>query len=122
MRVILIRWAILTAGVAAAAALVGGIDIDGGFWTYVWVSAILGLVNAVVRPILLVLTLPLTILTFGLFLVVLNALMLGLTDWLSDKITVDGFWTAVLGAVVISLVSWALNSLLRGEGRSGWNA
>lgn len=80
------------------------------------VALIFGLVNFVVKPIVQLLTLPLFIVTLGLFTLVVNALMLLLTSWLADKLDlsfhVDGFWTAVLGGLIISIVSWALNVVL----------
>jgi putative membrane protein len=84
--------------------------------TLVLVALIFGLVNAVVKPITKLLSLPLLILTLGLFTLVINALMLMLTSWLAEQFDlafhVEGFWTAVLGALVISLVSWAVNVVL----------
>lgn len=112
MRTLLIRWAILAVGIAAAAWLFDGVEVAGGFWSYVWVAAILGLVNAVVRPILILLTLPLTILSLGLFILVVNAITLGITDWLTTAIDIDGFWTTLFAALVISLVSWALSAAI----------
>lgn len=80
------------------------------------VALIFGLVNFVVKPIVQLLTLPLFIVTLGLFTLVVNALMLLLTSWLADKLDlsfhVEGFWTAVLGGLIISIVSWALNVVL----------
>jgi putative membrane protein len=85
-------------------------------WTLVLVALLFGLVNFVVKPVVKLLTLPLFILTLGLITLVINALMLLLTSWLADKLDlgfhVDGFWTAVLGALIISVVSWALNLAL----------
>lgn len=66
-----------------------------------------------VRPVLILLTLPLTVLTFGLFLFVVNAITLAMTDWLSTAIDIDGFWTTLLAAAVISLVSWVLSEAVR---------
>ncbi|MEV6883193.1 phage holin family protein [Streptomyces sp. NPDC051135] len=84
--------------------------------TLIVVALVFGLVNMVVKPIVQVLTFPLFILTLGLFTLVVNALMLLLTSWMADKLDlsfhVDGFWTAVLGALIISIVSWALNAFL----------
>ncbi|MFI6702251.1 phage holin family protein [Streptomyces sp. NPDC101062] len=84
--------------------------------TLVLVALLFGLVNFLVKPVLKLLTLPLFILTLGLFTLVVNALMLLLTSWLADKLSlsfqVEGFWTAVLGGLVISVVSWALNVAL----------
>lgn len=110
MRNLLIRWAILALAVSAAAWLFDGVEVEGGFWSYVWVAAILGLLNAVVRPIILLLTLPITVLTLGLFILVVNAITLSITVWLSSSIEIDGFGTTVLAAAVISLVSWAVSA------------
>lgn len=112
MRGVLVRWAILTAGIAVAARLFDAVEVSGGFWGHVWVAAILGLVNAVVRPVLILLTLPITLLTLGAFLLVVNAMSLGLVDWLSRTLEIDGFWWTLLAAAVISLVSWGLDAVL----------
>ncbi|MEV5310778.1 phage holin family protein [Streptomyces sp. NPDC052610] len=84
--------------------------------TLLIVALIFGLVNFLVKPIVKLLSLPLLILTLGLFTLVVNALMLLLTSWLADKLDigfhVEGFWTAVLGGLIISIVSWALNVVL----------
>ncbi|MFD5425375.1 phage holin family protein [Streptomyces sp. NPDC127084] len=84
--------------------------------TLVLVALLFGLVNFFVKPIAKLLTLPLFVITLGLFTLVINALMLLLTSWLADKLDlgfhVEGFWTAVLGGLVISIVSWALNIVL----------
>ncbi|MFD3308029.1 phage holin family protein [Streptomyces sp. NPDC058694] len=84
--------------------------------TLLLVALVFGLVNVLVKPIVQVLTFPLFILTLGLITLVINALMLLLTSWLADKLDlsfhVEGFWTAVLGGLIISIVSWALNVVL----------
>ncbi|MGW1745338.1 phage holin family protein [Streptomyces sp. NPDC002092] len=84
--------------------------------TLIVVALIFGLVNFLVKPIVKVLTFPLFILTLGLITLVVNALMLLLTSWLADKLDlsfhVEGFWTAVLGGLIISIVSWALHIVL----------
>jgi len=84
--------------------------------TLILVALIFGIVNFLVKPVVKLLSLPLLILTLGLFTLVVNALMLMLTSWLADKLDlsfhVDGFWTAVLGGLIISIVSWALNVVL----------
>src|SRR6267142_6376807 len=105
------RVLINTAALALAARLVPGIFVAN------WRSAllaglVLGLVNALVRPVLVILTFPLTLLTLGLFLLVLNAFCLALTAWLVSGLHVNGFWPAVLGALVISLVSWVLTAFV----------
>ncbi|WP_328681532.1 phage holin family protein [Streptomyces sp. NBC_00343] len=85
-------------------------------WTLLLVALVFGLVNFLVKPIVKLLTFPLFILTLGLITLVVNALMLMLTSWLADKLDlsfhVEGFWTAVLGGLIISVVSWALNVVL----------
>ncbi|RVU27241.1 phage holin family protein [Streptomyces antnestii] len=87
--------------------------------TLLVVALIFGLVNFLVKPIVKVLTFPLFILTLGLITLVVNALMLLLTSWVADQLDlsfhVDGFWTAVLGGLIISVVSWALNVVLPEE-------
>ncbi|GAA3795409.1 MULTISPECIES: phage holin family protein [Streptomyces] len=84
--------------------------------TLIIVALIFGLVNFLVKPIVKLLTFPLFILTLGLITLVVNALMLLLTSWLADKLDlsfhVEGFWTAVLGGLIISIVSWALHVVL----------
>jgi putative membrane protein len=78
---------------------------------------VLGVINAIVRPILVVLTLPITLVTLGFFLLVLNAFCLWLTSVFVDGFTVAGFWAAFLGALLISLVSWILTAFLSDSGR-----
>ncbi|MFJ8586253.1 phage holin family protein [Streptomyces sp. NPDC093595] len=84
--------------------------------TLVLVALVFGVVNVLVKPVVKLLTLPLFILTLGLFTLVVNALMLLLTSWLADMLDlnfhVEGFWTAVLGGLIISVVSWTLNVVL----------
>jgi putative membrane protein len=109
---------------AVAAGLIGGISVGQGTTgeralTLLAVAAIFGLVNAIVRPIVRLISLPLFILTLGLFTFVVNALMLLLTAWIGDQFDlafeVDGFWSALLGALVISVVTFILNVLLPDE-------
>lgn len=82
-------------------------------------ALVFGLVNAVVRPVLVLLSLPLTILTLGLFLLVVNAAMLGLTALLLPGFRVDGFGAALLGAIVVSVVSWGATRVFGGPGGGG---
>ena len=104
---------LLLNGVAVflAANLIPGISVAGP-GTALIAGIILGFVNAIVRPVLFLLTLPFTILTLGLFIFVLNAICLALAAWLVPGFTVSGFGAALVGAIVISLVSWLLNALL----------
>ena len=111
---LLIRWAVLAGAFAITAWLLSGLDVSGGFWGYLWVSAVFGIVNALLGTILRILTLPLTILTLGLFLIVVNALLLEITDRLTDRLMIDEFWwTAIWAAIIISLASMLLSSLVR---------
>ena len=107
---------LLLNGVAiiVAAYLLPGIHIDGPFAALV-AGVILGFVNAIIRPVLFVLTLPLTLVTLGLFIFILNAICFALTAWLVPGFSVDGFWWALLGALLVSIVSWILNGLFVGK-------
>ena len=103
---------------ASAAADVAGNESLGTVLAYLFIGLIFGLVNAIVRPIISFLSLPVTILTLGLFTIVINALMLVLTAWLSSftpvEFVVDSFfWTAILGSLIISLVSLVVGTLTR---------
>jgi len=81
------------------------------FATALIVALVLGLINAILRPLLILLTLPVTLLTLGLFIFVINALLFQLADKLIDGFNVGGFWSALFGSIVYSLISWALSSL-----------
>jgi putative membrane protein len=110
---LLIRWALLAVAFAVTSWILDGMDISGGFWGYVWVSALFGIVNAIIGTVLRIFTLPLTIITLGLFSIVVNALMLSLTDALTDHLTIDEFWwTAIWAAILVSLVSVILDLVL----------
>lgn len=108
---LLLRWAVLALAVWLAATVVPGVHIRGGFLTTLWVALLFGLVNAFLGPILRVLSFPFTLATLGLFALVVNALLVAITAWLSSKFDVDGFWSAFLAALVISLVSMVFNRL-----------
>ncbi len=107
-----------------AAAILPGIMLGDGddstarnVGTALLVGAILGVINVAIKPILAILSLPLIVLTLGLFLVIVNALMLGLLSWLSDQLDLafhvqDFFWDAVLGAIIVSIVSWAVSIVI----------
>ena len=118
---LLLRLLASAVALAIAAGLVDGISVGPGTdreraLTLLGVAIIFGLVNAIVRPILRLLTLPLVVLTLGLFLLVLNALMLLLTEWIAKQFDlafqVDGFWSAVLGALIVTIVSFLINIVL----------
>ncbi|GAC1440806.1 MAG: phage holin family protein [Mycobacteriales bacterium] len=109
MRKLAIRWVVLTVAVFVAAAVVPGVHVRGGVLTYLWVALLFGLVNAVLGPFLRLLALPFTLLTLGLFALVVNAILVAVTAALSSKFDVDGFVSAFLAALVISLISTVLN-------------
>jgi putative membrane protein len=112
----LIRAAISALGLWVASHLLAGLSFDTP--TKLLIAAlVLGVVNALVRPIAFILTLPITILTLGLFLLVLNAAMIGLVAWLVPGFQVSGFWTALGAGLIVSLVSWAASSLIGSSGK-----
>ena len=115
----IIRWLINAAGLYAAVWIIPGIDYFGG-WVGIFVLALIfGLLNALVRPLLKFLTCPLIILTLGLFTLVINTLMLMLTSAVGQSfglgLTVDGFWSALLGSLVMSVVSIVMSVIFRDE-------
>jgi putative membrane protein len=115
---LLLRWLISSLAIFAAIELVSGIEFVGPGWQIGIVALVFGLLNALLRPLLYLLTCPLVILTLGLFGLVINALLLGLTSALADTLniqfSVDGFWPAFFGGLVISIVSTVL-SILAGD-------
>jgi putative membrane protein len=84
----------------------------GEYGTYLWIGLLFGLVNGIVGPVLRLLSLPFVVLTLGLFLLVVNAVLLGLTALLTDRLTIDGFGTAVLGGLILAVASWLADQLL----------
>jgi putative membrane protein len=115
---ILIRWLILTAAILAAAYLVDGIVVS-GFWAAFFAAAILGILNVFFKPLLIILTLPVNILTLGLFTVVINAVLLKMASALITGFDIHGFWPAAFGAVIISVVNWLLSTLISDRGSAG---
>jgi putative membrane protein len=113
---LVLRWLVLTAAILAASYLIEGIRIA-GFFSAFFAAAILGILNAFLRPILILLTLPVNVLTFGLFTFVINALLLLMVSGVIAGFEVRGFWTALLGSLVISIVSWLLNVFIGARGR-----
>ena len=103
-------------GLFLASQLLPGVTIF-GTGTFILAALLLGLVNAVVRPIAFLLTLPLTIVTLGLFLLVLNAAMFGLVAALLDNFTVSGFWSAIFGAIIVSITSTVSSWYIGPEGK-----
>jgi putative membrane protein len=110
---LLISWAVLALAFVVTTSLLDGMEVSGGFWGYVWVSLLFGLVNAFIGTILRILTFPLTVLTLGLFSILVNAFLLQITDAISDHFTIDDFfWTAIWGAIIMSIVLVVLNLIL----------
>jgi putative membrane protein len=101
---IILRTLISMLGLYLASTLVSGVQIE-GTGTFILAALLLGLVNGFVRPIAFLFTLPLTIITLGLFLLVLNAAMFGLVAAMLDNFTVAGFWSAVFGAIIVGITS-----------------
>lgn len=116
MRGLLLRWLILSVAIMAAAYLFDGIRVD-GFGTALFAALVLGILNAFFRPILFIITLPITVLTLGLFTFVINALLLMMTSGVIGGLVVDGFVSALFGSLIISLVSLLLSSFISGRGR-----
>lgn len=126
MKSFLLRWAITAASLAVAAQLFAGISFEGArtgqeeiadkWLPLLIVALILGAVTTFVKPVVKLLSFPVILLTLGLFLLVINALLLMLTGWIAEQaelgFTVDGFWPAVGGAITISLTTWLLDALL----------
>jgi putative membrane protein len=109
---VVISWIVVALAFVVTVRIVPGIQVHGGVTGYLLAAAVFGLVNAILGPIVRLLTLPISVLTLGLFLLVLNALLLALSAWLVPALTIDGFWSAFVGAILIGLVSWVLNHLL----------
>lgn len=115
MHGITIRWLTLTISIVITAYLLDGIHVS-GFFSAVFAAAALGILNAFFRPVALVLTLPINILTMGLFTFVINAVMLKMASGLISGFHVEGFWTAVFGSLLISVVSWLINGFINDRG------
>ncbi|MGD9237641.1 MAG: phage holin family protein, partial [Desulfobacterales bacterium] len=112
---IFIRWLTTTAAIVATAYLLDGIQVS-GFFSAVFAAAVLGVLNAVLRPLALLLTLPINILSLGLFTFIINAFMLKIASGIIPGFGVYGFWTAIFGSLLISLISWLLNSFIGEQG------
>jgi putative membrane protein len=116
MRGILIRWLVVTLSIMFASYLIDGIRVQ-SFFSAFFAAVTLGILNAFFRPILIVMTLPINILTLGLFTFVINALMLKMASGVITGFEVQGFWAAIWGSLVISGVSWLLSSFVSEQGR-----
>lgn len=116
MKGLLIRWILLAGSIMAASYLLEGIEIR-NFISALGAAAVLGILNVVLRPVLLVLTLPINILSFGLFTLIINSFLLKMASGVISGFEVHGFWPALWGALVITIVNWLLHSLISDRGR-----
>lgn len=116
MKGILIRWLTVTCAIVIASYLLDGIHVS-GFMTAFFAAVMLGILNAFFRPIALILTLPINILSLGFFTFVINAAMLKMASALISGFDVHGFWTAVFGSLIISMVSFGMNVLISEKGQ-----
>ena len=116
MRGIIIRWLILTAAIMFTSYIIEGIQVK-SFFSALFAAAVLGILNAFFRPILIVLTLPINILSLGLFTFIINAMLLKIASGVISGFAVYGFWSAVFGSLLISVVSWILSSFISERGR-----
>ncbi len=111
MQAFLIRLLINALGLWLASAIVPGILIQ-GVGTLILAALLIGVVNALVKPVAFILTLPITIVTLGIFLLVLNAAMFALVAWMLPGFSVSGFWAALFGWLIVSIVSWLASSFV----------
>ncbi len=116
MQGIILRTLITMLGLFIASQLLSGVHIA-GWGTFILAALLLGVANAIVRPLLFLLTLPITIITLGLFLFVLNAAMFGLVAALLDNFAVAGFWSALFGAIIVSITSTVASWYIGPDGR-----
>jgi len=116
MRGFLVRLLITDIGLWVADQLLAGIGFD-STGALIVSALFLGVVNAVIRPIILILTLPLTVLTLGLFILIVNGISLGLVAWLVPGFHIAGLWSATVGAIIVGLTSWGASAFIGGSGR-----
>ncbi len=116
MKGLILRWLILSVAIMVSAHLFAGIHVD-GYGTALFAALVLGILNAFFRPILFILTLPINVLTLGLFTFVINAVLLLMTSGITGGLVVDGFGSALFGSLIISLVSLLLSSFISDRGR-----
>jgi len=116
MKGLILRWLILSVAIMVSAHLFTGIHVD-GYGSALFAALVLGILNALFRPILFILTLPINVLTLGLFTFVINAVLLLMTSGITGGLVVDGFGSALFGSLIISLVSLLLSSFVSDRGR-----
>ena len=109
---LIIRWLAMVLAIMISSYLIPGVTVA-GFWTALWLALLLGVLNVILKPLLILITLPINILTLGLFTFVINALLVLLASSVIKGFEVSGFWTAMLFSVVLSVVSYILNKLVK---------
>jgi putative membrane protein len=107
-----IAWAILAVAFAIADALLDSVEISGGVFTLLWVALLFAVVSVILRPILRLVSMPLNVVTLGLFSLVINGIILAVVAWLSDSLQVGRFVNTIVAAIIISLVTLLLNALV----------
>ena len=106
VRSFLMYLVVVAAAFAITSWLLSGMTVSGGVFAYLWIALLFGIINAILGTILRILTLPLTVLTLGLFSIIVNAVLLQITDALSSHLTIDHFfWTAIWAAIILSVVT-----------------
>ena len=116
MRGLALRWIVTAVALWLTSLIVNGIEVN-GILSLFFAAVVLGIFNAILRPLVLVITFPINLLTLGLFTLVINGLMLKLTSDVVRGFTVTGFWSAVIGALLLSAISFALNLFINDAGR-----
>jgi putative membrane protein len=109
LRQLLVAWFLCACAVAATAWLLPGIDIEGGFGAFLLIALIWGLVNCLLGPIVRLLSLPVTLITLGLFAFVVNGFLFAVTAWIADAMSVDNFLWAIVGAILLSFLNFLFN-------------
>ena len=111
--ILLIRWVVLAVAFGITSWLLSGMDVSGGIGAYLWIAALFGIINAILGTLLRLLTLPLMIITLGLFSIVVNAAMLELVDAISSHLTIDDFfWTAIWAAIILAITAVILDLIV----------
>jgi putative membrane protein len=114
LRSLLVRWVVIAIAFWVTAAILDGMDLSGGVTGALWVALLFGIVNAVIGTVLRILTLPLTVLTLGLFSIIVNAFLLVIVDAITSDLSIDSFfWTAILAALILSVVGVLIDVVIR---------
>jgi putative membrane protein len=114
LALLLVRWVALAAAFAFTAWVLNGMDISGGFWAYVWVALIFGIVNAIIGTILRLLTLPFNLITLGIVSLFITAVLLSITDALTSHLTIDDFfWTTIWAAIILAVAAVFVEMILQ---------